>query len=536
MKKDKLNLKSLTLNNFATFVNQEINFTDGFNVIVGETGSGKSLILDALQLVFGNRADKKIIRKNESFATVEAVFVCNSDTIKEYFAQLGHPFSGDEILIKRIITSEGSSKAYLNFQQCSLQTLSTISKRFIDLVGQFDNQKLLSEDYQMALLDEYSKNTTLLTKYRDHFTKLQSLQEELNTLIEKSKTKAQRKDYLEFQISELEKVNPSNDEEEQLIELKNSILDAQKKSESFTEANHILSESNSSILSLLNKFELQVNRYDLLSEVESSQLIEAKELLSELSFNISKKLNTDSDDSELQDIIEKLDSYQKLKRKFNVTTSELESIYNNFLDEYQLLENSDLEIKKISEKINSLKEKCWTFAHELHSERESYSTKLSKELTQKVKKLRMSGATIAIEVQTTDELSKNGISKIEFNAETNSGEGYYKVKDIASGGELSRILLALRQVLSKGDTVSVFLFDEIDTGIGGETAITIGKALEEVSSASQVIAITHLPQIAKFSRTLIDVSKKQEKSRTFSYTSEITQNNREQYIRDMAQL
>ncbi|PIK14438.1 AAA family ATPase [Halobacteriovorax sp. JY17] len=536
MRKEKLILKSLTMNNFATFVNQEINFSEGFNVIVGETGSGKSLILDALQLIFGTRADKKIIRKNEEFATVEAVFMCSHPEIKAYFNDLGHPFSEDEILIKRIITSEGSSKAYLNFQQCSLQTLTTISKRYVDLVGQFDNQKLLSEDYQMALLDDYSEKSQETLEFQTLYKNLSLLESQLIELVEMNKTKSQRKDYLEFQISELEKVNPSAQEEESLIAKKSQILDHQKKAESFTEANYILSESNNSILTLINKFDLQTSRYDLLSNEESELLADAKELLSDLSFSISKKLDFEHDDEELQEIIEKLDSYQKLKRKFNVETQELESIYNNFKEEHLLLENSDIEVKKLTEKINSVKELCWTKANALHSSRKEFSKKLSIELTKKVRKLRMSGATIKVELEETKTLSKNGISKISFNAETNSGEGFFKVKEIASGGELSRILLSLRQILSKADTVSVFLFDEIDTGIGGETAISIGKALEEVSTASQVIAITHLPQIAKFSKTLIDVSKKEEKNRTYSYTSEVDTREREQYIRDMAQL
>ena len=536
MKKEKLILKSLTMNNFATFVNQEINFSDGFNVIVGETGSGKSLILDALQLIFGTRADKKIIRKNEEFATVEAVFVCSHPEIKSYFNNLGHPFSEDEIIIKRIITSEGSSKAYLNFQQCSLSTLSTISKRYVDLVGQFDNQKLLSDDYQMALLDDYSEKGQEVRDFQKLYKELSTLEAELIDLIEMNKTKSQRKDYLEFQLSELENLNPTLEEEEKLITKKNQILSHQKKSESFTEANYLLSESNSSILTLIDKLDLQTSRYELLSSDESTLLAEAKENLSELSFSISKKMDFEHDDEELQDIIETLDCYQKLKRKFNTETAELEVIYQQFKDEYTLLENSDIEVEKLKERINSKKELCWTKANNIHESRVTFSKKLSTELTKKVRKLRMNGATIRVQLEETKSLSKNGISKISFNAQTNSGEGFFKVKDIASGGELSRILLSLRQILSKGDTVSVFLFDEIDTGIGGETAISIGKALEEVSKASQVIAITHLPQIAKFSRTLIDVSKKEEKSRTYSYTSEVQLDRRDKYIRDMAQL
>lgn len=536
MNKDKLILKTLTLNNFATFVNQEIEFGEKFSVIVGETGSGKSLILDALQLIFGHRADKKIIRKGASFSTVEAVFHCNDKAIRNYFEELGHPFSDDEIIIKRIISSEGSSKSYLNFQQCSLSTLNTIAKRHIDLVGQFDNQKLLSDDYQLKLLDDYSKLDKHRIEYQKEFKKLKSLEKEILDITENARTLSQRKDYLEFQINEMERVNPSVVDENELINKKDEMLNFQKKTESYTEVNHLLSESQNSILSQMNRLISKAENNDLFDEEDYSKFLESKDYLEDLSFKISKKLSPNEDESELQTIIESLDSYQKLKRKFSCDTSQLEDLYKNFISEYSQIEESGTQLSNLHTLLQSSKETCWTKAHELHELREKYAKKFSKQLSKKVKDLRMEGATLKVSVLECDELNKDGISKISFQAETNSGEGFFKVKDIASGGELSRILLSLRQILSQGDTVSVFLFDEIDTGIGGETAVSIGKALTEVASHSQVIAITHLPQIAKFSDHLIDVSKKQEKSRTYSFTSLINKTKKEKYIRDMAQL
>ncbi|OUR93023.1 hypothetical protein A9Q84_21200 [Halobacteriovorax marinus] len=536
MNKDKLILKTLTLNNFATFVNQEIDFGEKFSVIVGETGSGKSLILDALQLIFGHRADKKIIRKGADFSTVEAVFRCNDSTIRKYFDELGHPFSEDEIIIKRIITAEGSSKSYLNFQQCSLSTLNTIAKRHIDLVGQFDNQKLLSDDYQLKLLNDYGKLGELVNSYQKEFKNLKQLENKITEVVNKSRTLSQRKDYLEFQINEMEKLSPNVVDEDKLIHRKNELLNFQRKLESYTEVNHLLSDSQNSILSQMNRLLSKAESNDLLVEEDYSKFLESKEHLEDLSFKISKKLNPNEDESELQTIIESLDSYQKLKRKFSCDTIELEELYKGFKDEYSQIEDSNNQLVDLKNLLNSSREICWTKAHELHLLREKFAKKLSTQLSKKVKELRMEGATLKVNVLECEELNKDGISKISFQAETNSGEGFFKVKDIASGGELSRILLSLRQILSQGDTVSVFLFDEIDTGIGGETAISIGKALTEVALNSQVIAITHLPQIAKFSDHLIDVSKKQEKSRTFSFTSLIDNANKGKYIRDMAQL
>ncbi|WP_127715315.1 DNA repair protein RecN [Halobacteriovorax sp. HLS] len=532
--RNKLILKSLTLNNFATFDNQVIEFNDSFNTIVGETGSGKSLILDALQLVFGMRADKKIIRKGSIFSTVEAVFSCGDKEIQDYFLEIGHPFEEDEIIVKRIINQEGSSKAYLNFQQCSLSTLSSISKRYVDLVGQFDNQKLLSEDYQLKLVDDYSSNNS--KTYIGLYTKLKERQNELEELTEISKTLLQRKDYLDFQINELEGLDPTEEDELFLIAKKDELLSEIKKAQSYKEASDILSENNHSITSLLKGVISKVERNDLLPESEYSSLIEAVETIEEISYFISKKNQDITDEDELQEIIERLDAYQKVKRKFNCSTKELEDIFRGFKDEFDRIETSDTRIKHVKDEIRSLQEQCWNEASKLHQARVSASKKLSSDLTKKVRSLRMTGATIKIECSEQKVLSSNGCTSISFIAQTNSGEGYFRIKDIASGGELSRILLSLRQILSQSDTISVFLFDEIDTGIGGETAVTIGKALKEVSQASQVIAITHLPQIAKFSDLLIDVDKKEISKRTYSFTKVIDATQRESYLQNMAQI
>ena len=534
MKTNKLILKSLTLNNFATFDNQVIEFNSSFNTIVGETGSGKSLILDALQLVFGNRADKKIIRNGSDFSIVEAVFNCDDIEIKKYFEKIGHPFSDDEIIIKRVIHSEGSSKAYLNFQQCSLVTLTSISKRYIDLVGQFDNQKLLSEDYQLKLLDDYAGIS--IDGFSKDFKELKELEAELVLLKEENKTKSQRKDYLEFQITELSNLSPSVEAENQLISIKENILNLQRKSESFTEASELLNEGQLSIITQINKLVSKVNKHDLLPEKENNLLLEAVEAIEDISFYISKKNQTNNSDENIQDVIEELDSYQKAKRKFNCTTEELESIFQEFRKEYERIEGTTERMTSIDRKISSLKEVCWNKAQEIHNKRQASAKNLSRDLTEKVQKLRMTGASLNIQINESKVLNKSGFSSISFLAQTNPGEGFYKIKEIASGGELSRILLALRQILSQGDTISVFLFDEIDTGIGGETAISIGKALKEVSKSSQVIAITHLSQIARFANHLIDVNKKESKSRTYSFTTIVNEKNKEKYIRDMAQL
>lgn len=503
-----LYLKSLNLQNFATFENQEIQFDTKFNAIVGETGSGKSLILDALQIIFGARADKKLIRKNAEFASIEAVFSTNDTNIKNYFNEIGHPFEGSEVVIKRIIFANESSKSYLNYQSCSASLLTAFSKRFVDLVGQFENQKLLSEDYQLILLDSYSDLNADIGDYQGLYGQLTNLKKDFSELLNEKNIRAQREDYIRFQLEELEKLNPSIEDELELLRKKDLILNVEKRQQTLGSLASAISDDDVNLLDLLktclNKAEKNTG---IVSEEIITKLYDIKSILEDVSYDLSKDLNANFDEENIEEIIDRIDNYQRLKRKFGGSTEEMIKTFDEFKDELTSYSQVDEKIALVSKKINDLELRCATFADELHNVRVDKSEELSLELTKKVRDLKMNGASLKIMVNKTETLGLKGNSRVDFIAETNPGEGFFKVKEIASGGELSRILLSIRQILSSNDTISVFLFDEIDTGIGGETAVCIGKSLQSVSECSQVLAITHLPQIANFATQIINVSK-----------------------------
>lgn len=533
-----LYLKSLNLQNFATFENQEIHFDIKFNAIVGETGSGKSLILDALQIIFGSRADKKLIRKNAEFATIEAVFSSDDPSIKKYFHEIGHPFDGNEIVVKRIIFANESSKSYLNFQSCSASLLSSFAKRFVDLVGQFENQKLLSEDYQLILLDSYAGLDQDIQDYQTLYTQLSTFKKDFNELIQEKNLRAQREDYVRFQLEELEKLTPSLEDEIELLKKKDLILNVEKRQQILGSLASAISDDEVNLLDLLKTC---LNKADksggIVSEEITAKLYEVKALLEDVSYDLSKDLNATPDDENIEEIMDRLDTYQRLKRKFGGSTEEMIKAFAEFRAELDSFYQVDDKIALISKKINDLESRCQTFAEELHNIRKTRAEALSSELTVKVRDLKMNGATLKINVNKSENLTNKGFSKIDFIAETNPGEGFFKVKEIASGGELSRILLAVRQILSSNDTISVFLFDEIDTGIGGETAISIGKSLQSVAEYSQVLAITHLPQIASFATQIINVSKTtktiDDQPRTVSIIDLAKGSERESFIRAM---
>ena len=534
-------ISKLVLKNFATFDDQIIKFDTGFNAIIGETGSGKSLILDALQLIMGHRADKKLIRKDCDFSIVEASFKCGDQVIKKYFYDLGFPFDENEIVIKRILYKNGKTKSFLNHQSCSLAILSDFSKRFVDLVGQFENQKLLSDTYQLQLLDNFSLNQVLLSEYQLVYNQITKLNKELLNKEDKAQNLKQREDYLDFQIAELNKLNPSEDKENDLLNKKRILQNIEENRAAILEFNQVFDgDSHSQGLSgQITKLENIISN-KLLSEEDINSFFQAKELLNEINYKINSSSDYDFNEEEFEHVINELDQYQKLKRKYSVETEGLIEIFTNFKIEREAIESIDSELAELKENITVLTSQAKVLAKQLHLKRIDNAAKLSKLLSKEVQSLRMNGATIKIQLELAIELTKNGQSSINFIAETNPGEGFYKIKEIASGGELSRILLALRTVLSSKDSISIFLFDEIDSGIGGETAITVGKSLSSVSSNSQVIAITHLPQIANFSDKLILVSKELTKqnneSRTISLIKEVEGKLLKEEVRQMNHL
>lgn len=539
---NKFYLKTLLIQNFATFKNQKINFKPGLNVIIGETGSGKSLLLDALQLIFGGRADKKIVRRETDHALIEATLVCSDESVTEFFESEGFPSFEGEIIIKRLILKNGVTKNYINHQNCTLSLLSTFSKKYIDLVGQFENQKLLSDTYQLKLLDCFADQEEYVLNYLKNFGQLKNLKKQFEELNQSKLLRDQRLDYLNFQLQEIDKLNPTSQDEEDLLKKKNVLINLERSQKVFQYAlqNFEGSDESPGIQGHISQLRHLFNKNNDLLNNEMGILSEIEDNVQTLVAILSKKLAQEYSLEDLDMIIDRLDSYQKLKKKFGGSVESMLQTQVDFLKERSFLETTESNLNDLSQLIHIKAKDLLDEADFLHKKRLNFSKKLSQDLTRKIQSLNMSGATIQIDVTKTEELNEMGCSKIIFSAETNPGEGFYKVKEIASGGELSRILLALRQVLSLKDSISIFLFDEIDTGIGGETGAFIGRALSEVAVHGQVITITHLPQIAQFAEKLIIVNKdtyhSDHETRTESRVREIGGKFIAKEVKEMAQL
>lgn len=523
-----LSLRELNVTNFATFSNQTIKFDKKFNAIIGETGSGKSLILEALQLILGQRADKRIIRKDSDCAIIEATFKCECPRITKYLDELGFPFENQEVVIKRLIYKSGKTKSFLNLQTCSLSTIVNFTSNFVDLVGQFENQKLLSSKYQLQLLDDFAGLENTLIQYKDSYQTLISTQKELDETIERCSQVAQRSDYLDYQIEELDKLNPTLEDEQALIAMKKDFQKQESQKQRLEKINSIFDGSDSGrdgLISLLKRLESEAVSSGLLSEEETAQFYTAQSIIGDLNYSLNSKSDLEINEEDFSEVIDRLDHYQVLKRKFKVETAGLQKLLDDFKTEREEAENLETSIELYRKRVEKLKLESINLATKLHEKRKSAAIDLSAQLTKNIQALNMQGATIQFKIMRSEQLSTSGFSEIQLISETNPGEGFFLLKDIASGGELSRILLSIRNVLSTRDSISIFLFDEIDTGIGGETALTIGKTLAEIANSSQVIAITHLPQIANNADKLVIVSKEliedKDDKRTISLVKEV---------------
>lgn len=535
-------LKQLIIQNFATFKTQVINFRPGFNAIIGETGSGKSLVLDALQLILGARSDKKVVRKDTDYSLIEASFHCEDPSVKKFLETEGYPLDGKELIVKRLIYKNGTTKTYINHLSCTVTFLAAFAKRYIDLVGQFENQKLLSENYQLHLLDHYGKLSQEVQLYQKALHHYKELTQKLAHLDQSKTNREQRLDYLNYQLQEIEKLTPSSQDEEELLKKKNLLINVEKNQKISFQLKDIFEggEGEPGLLSQMKLLSTILLKNKDFLEDSIADASEIDDKLHTLLASIEKKFDIELDPLELEGVIERLDSYQKLKKKFGGSVESILQSEVEFLRERDTLQELDFNLEDIKKSIHIKKDELSKLAKDLHKKRSLHAQKLSKELTERVQLLKMNGATIKLLVEELPDFHEAGVTRVNFEAETNPGEGFFKVRDVASGGELSRILLAVRQILSTYDSISIFLFDEIDTGIGGETANCIGKALSQVAHNGQVIAITHLPQIAQFAEVLIvvqkDVQGKNKESRTESSVKEIAGKLVQKEVKLMAQL
>lgn len=534
---NKIVLKSLHLVNFATFENQHVDFGEKFNCIVGETGSGKSLILTAFLGLLGNRIDKKSIRKGAENAIIEGSFLA-SESLHQKLSEDGYPSEDATITIKRVISGTGTSKSFINGLVCSSNYLSNFIREFIDLVGQFENQKLLSSDYQLELLDLFCDNREILTTFQKVNSELKNLEDQAQVLSNRVLEQNERAEFLKFQIEEFNNLNLSVEEEIKLGHQREQAFNFEKNRNSLNELDFIFNEDERSLSSLLARSHKLVSSLKGVDINNATELLNAADssirALSELITDLSDEMKEDLD---IDLIMSRIDQYAKIKRKYGLPINEIIEKVEQYKNELSEIDQLEPLLKDVQKSILDKSNECHKLAQILHRTRTEAAERLGGLVTKLLQQLNMIGAKFVIQVNQIDTFNQFGFSRVDFMAETNRGEGTHLIKEIASGGELSRILLCLRQIISRKDSISIFFFDEIDTGIGGDTAVKIGKLLSEISESSQVITITHLPQIANSCSHIIHVTKKtiegEDGPRTLSSANMVSGSGRKHVIDEM---
>jgi len=491
-------LREINIKNVAVIEKTGIEFGGGLNVLTGETGAGKSIIIDSINMILGERTSREFVRYGTDKAMVQAVFDASDEIIKAC-EEIGAECDDDTVIITREITSEGKSTARVNGMIVPLSSIKEISSMLVNIHGQHDNQALLTPSCHVNFLDEYAQNGLLLKEYREKYAELKSLNNEFDYLSQNEKEKTERIDLLRYQIDEIESAELEPGEEEELTAKRDEIANAEEISECVQKAYSLLYDSDGGY-----------SAYDILSEAISAlekaagyseTVQEAYSSLTDANYAIQDAAHTvknysdgiEFDKEALDEAEERLDLINKLKRKYGGDVESVIAYCEKASAELSELENSDARLSELSELIKKADTALRKTGKKLSEIRRKSAKELEEKITDALHELNMEHAVFSVEILDCEPVS-NGMNNIQFLIRTNSGEPLKPLTKIASGGELSRTMLALKSILS--DSVETLIFDEIDTGVSGSAAKKIAIKLNEISRCKQVLCITHLPQLA----------------------------------------
>ena len=526
-------LKEIRIQNFAIIENLVVNFEKGLNILTGETGAGKSIIIDALNLLVGGRADTDSIRTGEATALVEGIFQISDAEILAMVQDIGIESDDGEVHIKRQISNSGKNRCFLNDSQITVATLAKLGGRLVDLHGQHDHQALLHPEIHVELLDLFGKSKSSLDKFAKEFTDYQGQVKKLKSLKTDEQERLQREEFLGFQIAEINAANLSEDEEEEIKAEKNKLRHAEKIRSGLQQSQTLLSEQSGSILEnlrqILKELEplVEVDK-DLAAPFERSQsaFYELEEVEDALR---SHDRNLEFNPGRLEEIEDRLAEITGLKRKYGNDVLEILKKRDQFAAELEQLAGNEENMKQLSADILDKEKVVSKLAIALADKREAGAKSLKAGVEKELKELHMNGVRFGVKFSYPPDVggfveyrkeklkpTSLGLGTLEFLFSPNPGEDLRPLAKIASGGELSRIMLALKSILNEQDTIPVMIFDEVDAGIGGRVAEKVGDKLKKVSETKQVFCITHLPQIAGMASCHYRVEKHVQGKRTRS--------------------
>lgn len=504
-------LVELRLQNFAIIDDISINFGDGLNIITGETGTGKSLIVDAINVILGDRFTAGHAKFPGKEAVVEALFEIPPDgRVAENLEKSGIAGTGAELVVKRVLTEKGKNRIYVNGSMVTLGVLSEAIEGLVNMFGQHEHQNLLKKNNYITYLDDFSQLSHELSEYRAAYAELAELGGKIEALEKKRLEGAEKRDYLRFQIEEIENVSPASGEDLRLEEERTRLENSEKFSSSLRSATGLLYEGEGSAVDSLKR---AASRLEEVSGLDSSLgklrdrigalLIEAEDVFYGLSEFAGR---VEHNPARLEEVISRLEDIKKLKRKHGDSIGEILEKQRRMESELGEIDNSDELLAELEKKRDSLRGEVLRAARSISSTRKAGAGRLKELFSREAESVGLKNSRFEMEFG-EKELSSDGLDRVDFLFSANPGQKPRPVTKVASGGELSRIMLALRSFVSAGDPGSILIFDEADAGIGGVVAETIGKKIKGLSAENQVVCITHLPQVAKFADTHLLVAK-----------------------------
>ena len=532
-------LKTLTVKNIALIDNALIDFSDGLNVLTGETGAGKSLIINSLGILKGNRTSKELIRNGETSAVVSGVFEIN-DVIREKILEITGIECDDEILISRQITVDGKNNIRINGAPVILSMLKMVGDLLINIHSQHDGTVLLNKSSHIGFLDDFcGEEFSVIDEYTESYHRLREIEDALEKVECDDAERERRLDILRYQADEIYSANLKAGEEDELEERKNLILNAKKICESCYGAYTLLYESavdspssydslSSAVKLIENVAEFDKGISDALSELSDAMysISENARILKDFSDNLSY------DERELDEIESRLELIFNLKKKYGSSIEEITEYYDKISKELSDIENSDMIKKQLLDDKEKYLEKTGLLSKKLTLIRKKYTEILSSKIMEELCDLEMPQVEFRVDFK-EKEFGENGADDVEFLICTNVGEGLKPLSKIASGGELSRIILAVKNVLSKEKNAETLIFDEVDTGVSGKVAQRIGEKLYSMGRFSQIICITHLPQMAAFNDEHFVIKKVVDNQRT---VTEINRLSSDESVDEIARL
>jgi DNA repair protein RecN (Recombination protein N) len=499
-------IKKLFIKNYALIDELSVEFNEGFTILTGETGAGKSIIIDALGLALGGRAYTGMIREGYDFALVEAAF---SD--------------GDgkgETIIRREIMRDGRSRILINSDKSTLKVLRDLTANLVDIHGQHEHQRLLNPSSHLEFLDKFAGLDDIVSLYADKLKEYKQTKKRLETIIEDEKERERRKDLLRFQIDEIEKAGLTEGEDAQLEEERSFLRNGEKIAKLSDEAKTILLEEDlTGRISKLTSILEQLSQLDNSLGETTSQSRETFYIVNDIESAIERYIsNLDFNPSRLEEVEARLSQISLMKKKYGETIEDILSYLSSSKEELSNLETEGESKETLEEQLNQLREEVLKIAIDISSGRREASPVLEKAVKQELSELGMDGTVFVVSIEynegddafvsdTSVGFTSNGLDRATFLISTNPGESAKPLVMVASGGELARVMLALRSMLADVDETPTLIFDEVDVGLGGRSAVQVATRLRRLGRTRQVITISHLPQIATFAHHHLKVDK-----------------------------